>query len=250
MKIILAGMHRSGTNAIGRWLLRQSALKDVALKPVLGDWVEGCKLFPNGGGTESFSFVSQINHPDHHDFPRFDNEVITIEREDYETSKLWADKYPQHEFILVARDFKNWLASVLQMYNNKHAGEAEVMPDLVQINKDADEFITIRRDVERYATHLSSNKIILSYNKWCTSKKCREELCELYGLKFTDCGFNDVSDNAGGSSFDGVSMNGRGNEMKVLERWKKFKDDPVFNIILEHNQEILKMSNEIFGVYE
>ena len=52
------------------------------------------------------------------------------------------------------------------------------------------------------------------------------------GLSFTDADINTVPTTGGGSSFDGSHYDGAAHQMKTLERWKFYRDDPIYWQIL------------------
>lgn len=240
MKIILAGMHRSGTNAVGRWLLRQSQLKNKELEPTVGDWIETCY---DKHSRQGFAYVSQINHPDHHEYiynnyiNEFDNFVATIEREHIDEIKKYYDKFgEQFDYVIVIRDFKNWLASVCKMQ-----GDFNISP----------------LDIEKYVSHLNETRIMsfdgfgfypmfIEYDRWCLSSEYRKRLCNVLNLRYTNCGYRNVASNGGGSSFDGMEFSGRAHEMNVTERYKEFEDNPQFSYLLTLFHDIVRVSNERF----
>jgi hypothetical protein len=50
----------------------------------------------------------------------------------------------------------------------------------------------------------------------------------------------------GGSSFDGARKHQSASEMKVLERWQHFRDEPAFQSLFD-DPEIARLSRAIFG---
>lgn len=235
MNILLGGMHRSGINAIGRWLLRQSSLKDGKLKTIVGDWVEyNC---PNPQSLiENYIFASQINHPEH-DMQlvvRGPQSVYTVERASFKRFLEIGEEYSHYRKVIVVRDFLNWLASVCKMQNS-------CMVDFV--------------DIEDYHSHVKAclnwDKYIgvefIEYNSWCEDAKYRSEICDHLGLTFTDCGFQDVPGNGGGSSFDGQKFDGEAGKMNTGGRWKHYCGNPFFRSLVSLHYHVLEDSNKIFG---
>lgn len=70
------------------------------------------------------------------------------------------------------------------------------------------------------------NKIIISYNLWEESKDYREMLSKQLAIPFTDKEFREVTEVAGGSSFDGIRFSGESHKMNINDRWKKYATDP------------------------
>ena len=52
-----------------------------------------------------------------------------------------------------------------------------------------------------------------------------------------------------GSSFDGMNLKDNAQKMKVLHRWKEFKDDSEFVKVLNMDDELIELSRNIFGYF-
>lgn len=227
MRIAVLGMHRSGTNVIGRWILRQS---DLADRPLWleneFDWIE------DGLHEDGYKFISQVNHPGHKGWEAHTsaNSVVTVERESfsYFYNFTYDYEYKPGQCVVVIRDFRNWIASVFKMNGGK------ILPEL---------------DIMKYRSHLHS--IIHSdrwakpiiYNLWCSSALYRKQVSDSLGLKFTDDGYKDVPANGGGSSFDGTWFDGAGNRMNTDKRYLEFKDNVDFKRMLAQYEEVVEMSD-------
>lgn len=61
-------------------------------------------------------------------------------------------------------------------------------------------------------------RIAISFESWATDRKYRLAICDALGLCFDDKAFGMVGNEGGGSSFDGMSYQGRGHQMNVLDR--------------------------------
>ena len=110
-------------------------------------------------------------------------------------------------------------------------------------------------------TNYVSDKILVNYNSWFASEQYRKEL--LYEItpewKFTDDGINDVFDYGYGSTFDMRNFDGKGHEMKVLDRWEHLigLDDvkqSFVNIVRKHptfldNVKKIFTSLDVDGIY-
>jgi hypothetical protein len=93
-------------------------------------------------------------------------------------------------------------------------------------------------------------KVFVNYNHWFTDENYRCEMADRLGLISADQGLTEVAKwgpNTWGDSFDNLNFDGRANEMKVLERWRYFVDDPVFKSLFR-DSELLSLSDQIFGV--
>ena len=75
------------------------------------------------------------------------------------------------------------------------------------------------------------------------------QLSDKLGLTWNDKSLNKVARwgiVTWGDSFDGMEYDGKASQMKVLERWKNFKDDP-FYLSLFNDRELVELSETIFG---
>lgn len=141
--------------------------------------------------------------------------------------------------ILVLRDPFNMLASRLY--------KPGLVPKLIDNSEILD---TWEIYAEEYLgiTNFIKYKIAVNYNLWFLSLDYRKQLSEQFGLSFTDAGLNVVPKASGGhgSSFDKNSYDGRGNQMKVLERWKICQHDKRFVEAFRERQKLANLYRKIF----
>lgn len=97
-------------------------------------------------------------------------------------------------------------------------------------------------------TNSIPSKTPINYNLWFSSIDYRKKLSTEFGLSFTDAGLNIVPKCSGGngSSFDKNSYDGRGNQMKVLERWKICQHDKRFHEIFRERHKLANLYRKIF----
>jgi hypothetical protein len=141
--------------------------------------------------------------------------------------------------ILVLRDPFNMLAS--RWYK----------PGLVPQLKDDSEVLDMWEIyAEEYLgiTNFLESKIPFNYNLWFSSLDYRKQLSAQFGLSFTDAGLNVVPKSTGGhgSSFDKTSYDGRGNQMKVLERWKICQHEKRFGESFKERHKLANLYRKIF----
>lgn len=99
-------------------------------------------------------------------------------------------------------------------------------------------------------TNFIDNKICILYNKWFQNKEYRKKLAESFGLINNDRFRNIVSQvygNRSTSRIDGDSFNGKGAEMRVLERYKLFDNNLIYQNFINEDQEAVGLSNKLFG---
>jgi hypothetical protein len=92
---------------------------------------------------------------------------------------------------------------------------------------------------------LPHDTIMISFNDWFADPDYRRHKAEELGLNHWDRGVDEVSGDGGGSSFSGQDFQDRARQMKVLERWKVFENDPRYRSAFDH--ETIELSNRIFG---
>lgn len=92
------------------------------------------------------------------------------------------------------------------------------------------------------------NKLPVKFNSWTSDKEYRRKITEELDLTFTDKGFKEVSVVAGGSSFDGVKLSGRANQMSLNSRWRKFAHDEEYWSLFD--EEMVELAQKIFGDIE
>lgn len=88
--------------------------------------------------------------------------------------------------------------------------------------------------------------IFINYNTWCLSTKYKKEMALNFGFQDRGETYNFVSPFGGGSSFNKTQLSGKAQEMKVLERWRHYQDDPHYRAIFA-DEEIGALSRQIFG---
>lgn len=168
-------------------------------------------------------------------------EVLTDHFE--ENRSKWLGESKNKIDIVILRDPFNLFASKLRWaYGKKLAPKLESFSKIVQIWKAyAREFIG--------KTDLLENKLTINYNKWFLDKNYREDLSDKLYLPFNDRGLYVVAKwgpTKWGDTFDGTSYDGHADQMKVLERWKNYKDDDFYRSLFK-DQELLDLSEVIFG---
>lgn len=159
----------------------------------------------------------------------------------------WFGKSGYSVYVLILRDpFNNFASKYRWAVNGtKWTPQMEwVTSELPQLWKSyAKEFLG-------FTNLIPAPKVFVNYNRWFADDKYRREIADRLGLISADRGLAEVAKwgpNTWGDSFDNLSFDGRANEMKVLERWRYFVDDPVFKGLFR-DSELLGFSEQIFGV--
>jgi hypothetical protein len=117
---------------------------------------------------------------------------------------------PSQKNILILRDPWNWLASYIAH------GDF--------FNKAIEQYVCHFR----YALDTNNSFVPVNFNLWFSSLDYRKQLAEVLGLDHSDEFLNGVSPLGAGSSFDKLQFDGNAQQMKVLERYKGFLDNPQY----------------------
>ncbi|HEY7575524.1 MAG TPA: hypothetical protein VIB08_10200 [Thermoanaerobaculia bacterium] len=160
----------------------------------------------------------------------------------------WIGESARRSTLLVLRDPYNLLASRLKWFHGR--GErptAERFDEFRSLWKlHAGEFLGTTRWLEE-AVHVR-------YNEWFRSRAYRDELADRIGFSNGDVGLERIARWGPAlakrpASFDGLSYDGRAQDMKVLERWKEYAEDRFFRAQFE-DEELIELSRRIFGEIE
>ena len=98
--------------------------------------------------------------------------------------------------------------------------------------------------------HLNKNKLVINYNRWVSDGSYRDNLAKQLKLnKDHESTVKIVPAYGGGSSFDKLKFQGSSGHMNVFERWKMYRDDPVYHALFT-DSEIISLSKRIFDLPE
>jgi len=97
--------------------------------------------------------------------------------------------------------------------------------------------------------YLGDSKLIILFDKWFQSEDYRKRIAFLLGAEYTDRTSKGIEGVIRvGSSFDGRDYHGKAQKMKVLDRWKNFKDNDLYREILLGDEDIVEKTKEIFHI--
>ena len=160
----------------------------------------------------------------------------------------WVGDSPRSSTLLVLRDPYNLFASRLKWFHGR--GEpptAERFEEFRILWKlHAGEFLGI--------THWLPDAVHVRYNDWFRSRAYRDELAGRIGFGNADRGVESIARWGPAlakrpATFDGLAYDGRAQEMKVLERWKEYEEDPFFRALFA-DEELVELSRRVFGEIE
>jgi len=244
MKLVISAMHRTGHHPVAIWLLHQKPnVLDFSIK-TMSEWLfyvenydelyilanNPCKIHERED-KKNFSQIITNANP----------ELLISTHERESLSDTWYINDRTHRTccsdyrkVVVIRDFRNWVASCIQMG--------------IRDDKPLDEVIS-DKDIANYYNHLSDygrEAYYIKYNDWCVDPDYRKQITIDLGLHFTDAALNQLSIFGNGSSFDGMKHIKTAHLMNTNERYKQMLDNKDYQQILKDNDHILQLSESIF----
>lgn len=213
---LVLAMKRSGHHAVIYWIAHNLSNRTELYNDCCKGW-KAKHLIPNPIGKNPMNVVigGKKGQPiDNAIFNIEDFDVSHLERFDFSQFKPFSEAEEKYVMIIL-RDPYNWIASCIK----GGGGPLKYLDDRVNLWKKQAKFCAsasqYKKDIYR-----------VSYNRWFTSEEYRKSLSVALGMKSYDKGINLVPPRGNGSSFDARRYNGKAQDMKVLERWKEYKDDP------------------------
>ncbi len=148
--------------------------------------------------------------------------------------------------VLLLRNFPNLIASQIQRRRNVEArGETRNIHRLGLMDV---------RDVWVENAHAIVNMsegdfAAILYDKWFQNKEYRDRVAIQLGFLNEDLGINQVSGIGEGSSFDGLTLQGRAQDMDVTDRWHLFaRNRDAANLYASLvTPEVIELNLELFG---
>lgn len=159
----------------------------------------------------------------------------------------------QHEeayLLLVVRDFINWAASCF-----KRGGRDFVKKQSETWINHAYQAV-LPREKRPALKGFTASTIDVIYNYFVIDEEYREFIASQLDISEDELSFNlDLAEEAmdqvqnigGGSSFDGLEMDGKGSEMQVLQRYEAFLDNKEFTDLYDTYDEVRVRYNQLFG---
>ena len=241
---LIVSMHRTGHHAVAVWLLHQR--KDITDFSIttMARW-----LFAVGENNDLYLMANNPlktgskEHADKEKLPfivadvKPDGLIITHEQESLNDTIYKATKSPFsfNEPIVVIRDFRNWVASCIQMALRDNI----IIEEIINNEK-----IAIYKD--HLLNYEKPDCYFIKFNEWATNKDYRETICKDLGYTFTDAAKDQLSIFGGGSSFDDMKYLKNASQMDVNNRYKELETHPYYEMILSKYEEVLKISDAIF----
>lgn len=226
------GLRRGGNHALAEWLKGHFAPEEVL-------HLNNARLGAFDGEARAIRF----DDADYaHVVPTERQRVLLIGYENVDFLQFPAAQNFQIarrcDWLVLLRDLPNMAASICR--------SADERPDFVWRHRlrDFPELWAM------YARRFLENKggaRYVSFNRWFAEPEYRRALAKALRVDFTDRGLNTIHPAGGGSSFDGLRLQGRAQSMGVLERWPELLDDSLFRCLLLAERDNLRRNAELFG---
>lgn len=169
-------------------------------------------------------------------------------RELLDAREEWIGKSDRIRRVLLVRDFYNWLASRLRLFENK----GQNLPLLRGIEEHVSLWIMYAKEYLEETNFLQPEDVVtISYNRWLGDATYRANLLGRLTVPLKDNANCHVPDVGGGSSFDGKSFSGDPEKMRLDERWRYLLEDKFAGLIgpiRERIDEIERYNLQIFGL--
>lgn len=246
IEIAVCALQRSGHHAVMAWIQSLLRARFGAGSVFYANWVN--EFSPQ---LDPFNTRTQPTDDSHKWLPKdrgCERQALIYNFEDCGLHMLRAEQMYSRYFngsssrrfnVVIIRDFYNLVASRMERTRTK--GEPFSNPYMTLAGMwleyaDAHE--------GRYGYSFLDNLVVINYNRWFTDEGYRRKLADVFECPYTEETLDRVHLAGGGSSFTG--MDGRGRELKVLERWQKFQDDKEYISVVDR-PDIQRVSDEVFG---
>ena len=244
LEIHAVGMSRSGNHAIADWIFAQALRPKLLLNCAEGksNPFVSCRPMASGVGWRAEPEMDIAAERE----GRFARKALLMHtyedswlahafsRELEENRDEWLGPSRRRINLLVLRDPYNLFASRLKM-------DCGLRPHIARgIWKQH------AREAVGDTRRLTGETIAVLYNRWKADRSYRRDLAQALGLAFSDAGFQNVPECAGGSSFDGVEFSGRASEMPTERRWRHFVEDERYRNLFD--QQMIELTEGLFGL--
>jgi hypothetical protein len=235
--LILLAMRRSGQHAVAHFIYRMYG----APKRRCNNRKAASRTFGTSKGDRSEGNVKgdlellMVNYEDH----RVDGDV-NCPRCLIQGHASVVGRALDTRYLLCLRDPFNLFASRMKQYEDRISRDDIIRNSRVTVDlwkNHAREFTG--------KTRFLPNPTPVNYNEWVSDEKYRRGLADRLGVPYKGEDWNRTTHEGGGSTFDRKSI-GSADDMKLFERWKVVRDDPVYRGRFQ-DQEIIELSEEIFG---
>ena len=251
----ILGLSRSGNHAVINWILSQINGNYCFLnctEPKYNPFLTARPLNKEGvvfkTNIEGFSIEKEqegeLAEKDYLIYNHEDCFLGSMNKKGQSTFRQeWVGSSADFQDILILRDPFNLFASrikagLLGGHYTHHGARPISLPTLRRIYKQhSREYIGLKNNLK--------NKVLINFDSWSSIKEYRKNIARQLDIPFSDKGFTEVPEVAGGSSFDGIKYAGQPHKMDLQNRWQKYASDEEFWEMFD--EEIVELSKKIFG---
>jgi len=237
---LVHGLKRSGNHAIVNWLLGQAPFEFFNNVIFINSILNGEPYPPKFANVDGLLKTRMASRYDRLVLRWTRPVMVSLEDHPLTVSPFERPERLETLNLLVLRDPRNLFASRIGIARRLDVPCFRTDPVSMQ------RFIDLWKSYAREMlgmTAVLKRKVCIYYNAWHSSQEYRRRISAQLGLRFSDKGLNWVSDEGGGSSFDGLQFNGKGSEMNVLNRYAQLtlEEKRILDRILE-DEELMKLA--------
>jgi hypothetical protein len=150
--------------------------------------------------------------------------------------------------VLLLRDFYNWIASRIRLFENK----SKPLPTESGVDSLISMWLTYAKEFCGKTRCMYGETVVtVSYNRWVEDEHYRTSLLQQLSAPLRDNSIAYVPEIGGGSSFDGNIAASQASEMRVTERWQYLLEDKFADIVKQirsRADEVEAYNRERFGL--
>ena len=148
------------------------------------------------------------------------NKIIKTLKEANYTDKKYLGNSRKRLEVLILRDPFNLFASLLESQMMKKNYEDK--------HKYMELYKGYGREYLQQSQSKNIHRVYVNYNQWFLSQEYRINLAEKLGFTTSGEPYEKVAHQGKGSSFDELKLKNNATQMKVIERWKNYKNDEFY----------------------
>jgi len=240
---VVHGLKRSGNHAIINWLLGQAPFEFFNNVIFINSILNGEPFPPTFDNVDALLKTRIASRYDRFMLRWTRPVMVSLEDHPLTVSPFTHPERLKTLHLLVLRDPRNLWASRIGIARRLNVPcfrtDAPSMQRFIDLWKShAREMIGM--------TGVLKRKVCIYYNAWYSSEEYRRRISAQLRLTFSDNGLNRVSDEGGGSSFDGLEFDGKGSQMSVLSRHAQLtlEEKRILDRILQ-DDEMMKLADLI-----
>ena len=238
-EIRVVGLRRTGNHAIVNWIRQQHTGKVFHLNNLL-KYQNPYRYLYLHYPKESLRREAWGNFTQ--------KDCLITSYEDYSIADIISPEFERKHDLYLGKSAKRYDLIILRDPFNLMA--SRIKSDMIPVKdpdcRVTDLWIEYAKEFLNETNHLNQEKICVNYNQWFLDEDYRRGLAIKLGMEFSDRGIDRVKSQGGGSSFDSQDFDGKARQMDVLNRYKKYADNPTYQRLID-DDELLLYAKRIFG---